>query len=252
MTKLLTEKARKRIATLTSAPIRNLYADYFRKSLNDHRKTCTRKECDESRVVTTFKGEKVYPLIRASSPKEVFLTIDGTPFISIQLASDEATKTFIDAKEGIPCSYNHGHADGAFIHQRCHQDGVGIVVLPNNRVNLVCANKQCGNVVMKLHVAERPTVERPFIFCDYHGKQHGYFICKHVLAGKEPLILNRAGTDDNGFALCGNRCYRLTHKPMSEYKKHEHEFGIVCVGHLNDALGGKLEQYLKRAEVPAA
>ena len=252
----ITQKQNKAIAERTSKSIRMLFAEHFDELLADHRKTCTDPKCDESQIAMSFQGEVITPMVRVGSPKEVFLTIESTPFQSIQLATGDEIKQFFneDGTAVLPCQCgecdgSHGPQDVAFLHAACHlRHSIALVPLSNGQVSLVC--KTCGKGVLgPLQVAPRPKVEHPFLFCDYHGKQHGYLICKHVLEGKQPKILERATDTDSGTAICTDRCARLLNVPLEEFKqKHRDKFGPICAGHLNDCLNGKLEQLLVEAE----
>jgi hypothetical protein len=256
----LSTETRKAIAEHTSKPIRMLFAEDFDKLLEDHRKVCTDLKCDESQLAVSFQGEIVTPMVRVGSPKELFLTIDSEPFQSVQLTTGDEIKDFFNAngKEVIACECGdssrhklHAPSDVVFLHPGCHQ-GHSIVMVPlsNGRVQLAC--KTCYKSVLgPLQAAPRPTTEAPFIFCDYHGKQHGYFGCRHVLEGQEPAILNRATDTTIGLAAC-HKCEKLLHLPLKKVEKHKDKFGVVCAGHLNDRVNGKLEQFLSEAEAVVA
>jgi hypothetical protein len=247
---------RRTIAERTSKPIRMLFAENFDMLLEDHRKVCTDPKCDELQLAVSFQGEVVTPMVRVGSPNEVFLTIDSEPFQSIQLATGDEIKKFFNANgtEVLACQCGdsprhkvHGPSDVVFLHPGCHLGhGVEMVPLSDGRVLLAC--KTCHKPVLgPLQVAPRPVVEDPFIFCDYHGKQHSYLVCQHVLEGQEPEILNRATDTEGGLATC-RKCDKLFTLPLEKFKEHEDKFAVVCAGHLNDIVNGKLEEFLTEAE----
>lgn len=124
--------------------------------------------------------------------------------------------------------------------------GVGYINRGNGRADVVCADKSCHERVLSLQVAPQPKVESPFVFCDFHGKQHSYLICKHVLEDTQPpLVLVRATDDHIGSALCSRTCDDLT---KDEFSDHKDEFSIICAGHLNDKCEGQLEKFLVDVE----
>jgi hypothetical protein len=255
--KTLTKKVRREIAKRTSKPVRMMFAEDFNELLTEHRDTCTDPNCNQYTYAVSFKGEVVTPMLKVGSPREVFLTVHSTPFSSIQLATGNEIKKFFseDGTETIACSLgpDDHERNMSYVHPLCHL-GHGIAMVPhsNGQVLLVC--KTCGNGVLgPLQVAPRPKVEGPFVFCDYHGKQQSYLVCKHVLEGKQPQVLQRATDTESGEAICTVQCANLLGVSLEEFKqKHEHKFAAICAGHLNDRLNGKLEQLLVEAETVAA
>jgi len=246
-------KAQREIAAQSSAPVRNLYAENFDEMLKEHRKVCTDPKCDESQFAVSFKKVIVTPMVRVGSPKEVFLTIHSEPFQSIHLATGDEIKHLFNENgsqlvgdcqcgKDLCQSQSHSLTDVAFLHQKCHPlHSTAVAILSGGRVSLVC--KTCGEpLIESLQVAPRPKVEPPFIFCDHHGKQHSYVVCRHVVNGQEPEVLERATKTEIGLASC-RKC--VLHK----FKK---DFGVSCAGHLNDRLKGKLEQRLEALETVAA
>lgn len=237
--------------------IRKMYAEDFNQTVEEHRKTCIDPKCDEA-LVQKFPG-LVQVMVREWVPDELFLTENGEPFISIPLlaavAGDNiaiASKKAFDKNSKFVNTRGCPGTKEAFI-ESCDHKKVGFRLFPDSRIDLVCGDMKCNKPIISVKVAPRPKVEMPFIFCDVHGKQLSYFICKHVLEGKEPLILDRAGVDAAcgiGAAICGDKCDRIA-RSKTKYKKHEHEFAVICAGHLNDVLNGRLEQILKEVEETA-
>jgi hypothetical protein len=256
-------KATKEIEAQSSAPVRKLYAKYFDDILEEHRKVCTDPKCDESTFAVSFKapGAIVTPMVRVGSPKELFLTIHSEPFQAIQLATGDEIKHLFnengsklvgDCQCGELCTReSHPLNDTAFLHPKCHPfHTIAMIPLSNGRVSLIC--KTCGQPLLEpLQVAPRPKVKSPFIFCDNHGEQQGYMVCKHVVNGEEPEVLERATETEIGLASC-RKCETLLHLSVEKFKKHEDKFGVVCAGHLNDRMNGKLEQRLEALEAVAA
>ena len=237
--------------TADQGAVRKMFAEDFSELVEEHRKVCKDPKCDETTLINRFPGVRVAPMIQVGAPNELFLTVNSKPFWSIQLADGELA-TFFN-KNGKIDSANCQHAEElteAFLWSTCgHNDGVGIRVLPDNQVVLACVNNECGLSVISVKVASYPKVDPPFIFCTVHGKQHGYLVCKHVMEGKEPMIVDRASDTDTGTALCGDNCERILRTfSLKQFEKHKRKFGIVCAGHLNELVGGKLEQLLKQVE----
>lgn len=248
----LSTKTKKQIAQHTSKPVRMLFAEYFDEWLAEHRRTCTDPKCDESTFVLSYKDVVITPMVKDGSPKEVFLTIDGTPFQSIQLATGDEVKDFFN-EDGTTKTDCHCDNDGstAFIHPQCHIGG-GVVIAPlsNGQVSLLC--KTCGVGIFglgPLQAAPRPKAEYPSIFCEFHGTQPSYMTCRHVLEGRQPeLEVAERPTDISSGTMVCTDCadlFQTSHGKMSQ--KDKDNFIFMCAGHLNDYFKGKLEDLLVAA-----
>jgi hypothetical protein len=188
-------------------------------------------------------------MIRKGSPKELFLTTRRSAFASIQLATGDEIKKMFNA-DGTPISgCRDGHkSDATFLNANCHSAaGVKMIPLPGGRVELVCST--CHETVLgPLQAAPRPTVEWPFVFCDEHGKQISYIVCQHVLGAQKPEILVRASEENHGGNAHCFECNKLMLLSAEKFTEHKDKFSVVCAGHLNDLLGGNLEQLLTESE----
>lgn len=247
------------------------FAENVQRELDKHKQHCTDLNCSEA-IGLRFP-QKMVAMVMNGDKKRLYLAPFGrdskddyVPTTVLQLETGEEIAGAFNEDGSVECMITgHNETDQPIcLTLLCHREGVQLVVTPNepDRVSVVCnvcaaAIKDEGILTRSMKLASTPKVEYPNIFCNYHGVQPKYLACCHVAHGEEPMILNRPSAEDVGLAFCSNECSRAFGRELDAHDKdsdvHSNSIiHVVCAEHLNQALGGKLEQYHQQADATAA
>lgn len=246
------------------------YAEDTTNTINDHNAHCSDPACTND-IELRIRDKRLVVMVQNHEPKKLFIAEYGT-----NTAHDyEPLDVFnLETGEEVAGAF---HEDGAT--QRtftghintnipvclgllCHNKGVALRLHKDapDTVSLVCAEPTCQRplkmekvLTWKMKLAKQPVNEYPKMFCNYHGVQFGYSVCRHVAHGEEPMILNRPTDEYFGDALCSDKCWERNLQEAEDYSKGKEvksSTHYMCAKDLNEMYGGKLEQLHQRAEAP--